>query len=114
MREREEVVTSDLAQFGSRERKMLEDLLRAWRKHGLPRDFDGDGVTAAMNRNSGCVFLTNANYDVAMEEDGRLVSFYSCPQCGEEGTWDDSIKDHGNDGGECGRWVDQLRAARED
>lgn len=110
----EEIVTSDLSQFGARERKMAEDLLRAWREHGLPSDFADEDVTVAMNRNSGYVFLTNSEYQTAIETDGRLESFYSCPECGEEGTWSDSIEDHGKDGGsECRRWVRDVQAGRE-
>lgn len=108
----EEIVTSDLAQFGWREKKIAAELLLAADK-GLPNDFDGEGVTVAMNKNSGYVFLTNSEFQVAMLEDGKVVSFYSCPECGEEGTWNDSIKDHGRTGGAaCRQWVRDLEEAR--
>ena len=109
----EEIVTSDLSKFGARERRMAEDLLKAWRENGLPADFADDDVTVAMNTQSGYVFLTNADYQVCMEEGGRLESFYSCPECGEEGTWADSIKEHGEDGAAaCRIWVREIEGAR--
>lgn len=80
-----DVTTTDLADFGFREIKMLRDTLDAWVKHGLPDDFEGSEVRAMMNKNSGNVFLTNSEYEVAMECDGKLESFYSCPECGHEG-----------------------------
>lgn len=81
----EETVTSDMSKFGSRERKLAEELLREWRLQGLPEDFYDDKVTIAMNLNSGFVFLTNEEYQVAMMHNGKLESFYSCFECGEEG-----------------------------
>lgn len=75
----------DLSAFGHREISMARDLLDAWMDHGLPEDFDDDGVTIEMNPNSGYVFLTNDNCDVCMVSDGKLESFYSCPECGAEG-----------------------------
>lgn len=115
MNKQDEIVTSDLAQFGARERKMLEDLMRAWREHGLPRDFNDDEVTAAMNRNSGYVFLTNSDYQIAMEEDGKLESFYNCPECGAEGLFAEieNLDDHqSGNAGECRRWIKDVRAGR--
>jgi len=43
MRKEEEIMkditTTDLSNFGPRERNMAEKLLRAWREQGLPEDF---------------------------------------------------------------------------
>ena len=109
----DEILTSDLAKFGARERDMAEALLRAWREHGLPLDFNDEEVTVQFNTHSGYVFLTNSDYQVALEEEGKLVSFYSCPECGEEGTWEDSIEDHGKDGkSACRRWVRDIEKQR--
>ena len=80
-----ETTTTDLARFGARERAMLEDLLKAWREQGLPDDFYEDEVNVMFNMNSGNVFLTNSEYQVAMLADDKLESFYSCPECGHEG-----------------------------
>ena len=85
----EKTVTSDLADFGGRERKMAEELLRAWREQGLPEYFDDNGVTVNMNMNSGYVFLSNSDYQVAMMNGDKLESFYSCFECGNEGFADE-------------------------
>jgi len=77
--------TTDLAKFGMREINELKDILTAWVDKGLPHDFNGDGVHPMFNLNSGNVFLTNEDYQVAMMTDGELESFYSCPECGFEG-----------------------------
>ena len=100
----QEIVTTDLAQFGYREKKLAGELLAAMYK-GLPDDFDDSEVTVAMNRNSGFVFLTNAEYQVAMLNDGKLESFYSCPECGHEG-FKDEMKHDGNK--ECRRYVREI------
>lgn len=84
--------TTDLSKFGQRELKALEFTLKCWREHGLPADFNNDEVHPMMNMNSGCVFLTNSDYQVAMINGQKLESFYSCPECGEEGFKDDILE----------------------
>jgi len=81
----EEIVTSDFTKFGSRERAMAAELLTASAEQGFPEDFEDDGVKIMMNMNSGYVFLTNSDFQVAMMNDDKLESFYSCPECGNEG-----------------------------
>jgi hypothetical protein len=77
--------TTDFSKFGSRERHMAKELLQAWEDQGLPEDFESNEVTIMMNTNSGNVFLTNSEFQVAMLADKKLESFYSCAQCGNEG-----------------------------
>lgn len=77
--------TTDLCEFGSRERLMLVELLQAWREQGLPKDFSCDEVHPMMNKMSGNVFLTNSNYEVAMMNGDKLETWYNCPNCGHEG-----------------------------
>lgn len=91
-----DVTTTDLADFGFREIKMLRDLLDAWVNKGLPDDFEGNEVRAMMNKNSGNVFLINSEYEVCMESDGVLCSFYSCPECGHEG-FAEEMREDGED-----------------
>jgi hypothetical protein len=100
-----DVVTSDLSQFGYRERKMAAELLTASVEQGFPQDFDDEGVTVAMNGNSGNVFLTNANYEVAMMNGPKLESFYSCPECGHEGFKEDMTHEGG---AECARYLKDI------
>ncbi len=54
--------TEDLAEFGSRERKMAAELL----SQPLPDNFSTDGVRVAFNKNSGFVFLVNDDYQCAI------------------------------------------------
>ena len=72
-----------------RELEELRDILTAWLEHGLPDDFENDEVVPMMNKNSGNVFLTNSEYQVAMLSDDKLESWYYCGNCGHEGFKDD-------------------------
>ena len=83
------MITKNLNEFGSRERQMAEELLRAWRKHGLPDDFYDDKVEIMMNTYSGNVFLTNSDYQVAMMNGDYLESFYTLSYNGDEGFLED-------------------------
>lgn len=101
--------TTDLADFGMREIKMARDLLDAWLNNGLPADFDFDGVTVMLNPNSGMVFLTNAEFQVAVIENGELVSFYSSPYGGHEGTAADLVAEMDETwNGEDVRWLAEV------
>ena len=88
--------TTNLSDFGSRERAELVEILLAWREQGLPDDFDNTDVTAMMNKNSGNVFLTNADYQTAMMNGNKLELWHNCGNCGHEGFEEDcQINDDG-------------------
>jgi len=102
----DEVVTTDLADFGGRERKMARELLEAWSEQGLPEDFDDDEVRIHFNRHSGYVFLSNASFEVAMLNGDNLESWYYCPYCGHEGFKEDMMHDAENE--ECTRYLQEI------
>lgn len=77
--------TTDLSKFGFRELKMLEKLLRAYREQGLPVNVDKTNIVPMMNINSGCVFLTNEECEVAMMNGDTLEKWHTCSYCGHEG-----------------------------
>ena len=86
------VMTTNLADFGRKELAETRDLLDAMLNNGLPDDFDDEGVVVAFNRNSGYVFLTNDEYQVAMVgDDGKLYSWYDTPYYGHEGSYEDLL-----------------------
>jgi hypothetical protein len=103
---KDEITTTDLSNFGYRERKMAAELLTASVEQGFPDDFEDDGVTVMMNRNSGNVFLTNSNYQVAMMNGNKLESWYTCPYCGHEGFKEDMEHDAQN--AECTRYLEEI------
>lgn len=106
----DEMTTTDLSKFGHRERGMVEELLKAWRKQGLPEDFQDDAVVPMMNTHSGNVFLTNSDFQVAMMNGDKLESFYSCPECGWEGFKEEMF--HADGEGECGRYLKDIGVKR--
>lgn len=89
--------TTNLSEFGARERLMAENLLKAWREQGLPEDFYEDEVTIMMNTSSGNVFLTNEDCQVAMLNGDTLESFYYTPYSGHEGFLEDLIESLDNE-----------------
>lgn len=102
----ESITTTDLAEFGYRELGMAGDLLKAYASNGL-EGFYHDGVQVMMNKNSGNVFLTNSDYQVAMMNGDKLELFYSCPQCGHEGFLEDM--EHGKEDKECQAYLDSIK-----
>ena len=90
------VTTTDLSDFGYRELAMLEELLKAMREQGLPDDFYDDEVVPMFNRNSGNVFLTNSDYQVAMLNGDNLESWYFLSYHGNEGFLDELLDEYDN------------------
>jgi hypothetical protein len=94
--------TTNLADFGYRELKEAAKLLSLFCEKGSPFEYCNDGVTVMFNKNSGHVFLTNDEYEVAMADGDKLVLFYHCPDCGAEGFEEDiSWNKHECRCGEC-------------
>ena len=87
----QEITTTDLADFGSRERAMLVELLQAWGVQGLPDDFSDDEVRPMMNRISGNVFLTNSDFQTVMLNGDNLEIWHYCHNCGHEGFAEDCV-----------------------
>lgn len=100
--------TENLADFGARERHMLQELLAAWNSQGLPLDFEDNGVKPAMNRNSGFVFLVNEECQTAMMNGDRLESFYSTPYEGHEGFFDELLEEYADMHHEDQQYMRQL------
>lgn len=102
-----EIVTSDLSDFGWREREILKDILDAWNKQNLPKDFYNDEVIPMFNRNSGYVFLTNSEYQTCMMNDDNLEIWFNCCNCGHEGFSEDcQLNDYG-----CNECIDETELA---
>ncbi len=81
--------TSDLGRFGGRELSLLTDLLIAARDQGFPMDFDTTHIIPMMNMDSGDVFFTNDDFQVAMMNGRYLEMVYFCSDCGNEGFADE-------------------------
>ena len=94
---RDNITTTDFSEFGWRERKMASELLNASIEQGFPSDFEDDEVQIMMNKNSGNVFFTNSEYQVAMMNGEDLESFYNLPYSGIEG-FADELKDEYENG----------------
>lgn len=85
----QEITTINLSKFGYREKKLAVQLLKAWNEQGLPENFSSEEVTIMFNTHSGNVFLTNAEFQVAMMNGDTLESFYTDFETGEEGFKDE-------------------------
>lgn len=85
-----DIYTENLADFGARERKMLAEILA----QPLPQGFDDSGVKAAMNSNSGNVFLVNSDYQCAMMNGDKIELFHSLPYGGAEGFLSDLVEEY--------------------
>ena len=78
------IVTSDLSRFGIRE---LQEASAILAQYALNRpEYLSKGIALNFNMNSGVVFLTDEDYNVAAINpvNQLLEQFISCPNCGNE------------------------------
>jgi len=79
------IVTTDLKSFGPREITLAGALLTAFKTDDKDNTkLLGDGVEVCFNTQSGCVFLSDEDYNTAMMLGDTLEDFLSCPECGHE------------------------------
>ncbi len=107
MSKNQDPVTKDMADFGHRELCMARDLLNAYLEHNDTK-FLGDGVHICMNRNSGYVFLSDEDYNVAMEADGHLLDWLTSPYEGKEGFFDDLLDEYASMHEEDKEWLRDI------
>ncbi len=87
------VITADFSQFGIRELIFAQLLLKAYAEHGA--EFLNCGLTLNFNTSSGYVFLSDEDYNVGVldQSEQYIVQFYTCPQCGYEGTQHNALSE---------------------
>jgi len=104
-----EIYTENIGEFGSRERRMAAEILA----QPLPDGFADSGVKLAMNKNSGCVFLVNDDYQVAMMCNDSLEIFHTLPDGGAEGFLIDLLDENTPDdlNGEDARYLREAAEA---
>ena len=102
--------TTNLSEFGNRERAIAIELMTEWNNGNLPSDFEGDNIKVMMNTTSGNVFLTNDEYQVAMINDksSKLESYYTSPYSGIEGFYGDLVDEYESMHEEDKEWFDDL------
>ncbi len=82
--------TRDLAKFGGRERAIAGELLSVLHTgNDNTKWLNNTGLAVEFNLSTGFVFLVDDDYNVALMQDGKLVDWNSCPDCGTEGTISD-------------------------
>jgi len=86
--------TSDLEDFGSRERNILIELLTAWSNQGLPPEFAEKNIKPVFNQKTGGVFLANYVVNLGWNTEtiqliamnGKWLEIWNhCSSCGHEG-----------------------------
>ena len=100
--------TTNLSEFGNRERALVIELMTEWNNGNLPSDFAEENIQIMLNTTSGNVFLTNDEYQVAMMNDDKIESFYVSPYAGTEGFYDELAKEYESMHEEDKAWFDDL------
>jgi hypothetical protein len=124
------VVTENLEDFGQRELEEAKDLLTAYLENNKTIMFEDEKVRLCFNVESGNVFLSDENYNVAVVvekrhliEKGRddypqviykkeLVDWLVCHECGGEGDryeFEDWVTSGGNYEECCEKYLKEIK-----
>ena len=82
-------LTLNLSDFNLSDLPELIKLLVAISKHGLPSNMSFKGAEILLDRESGDLFLTNEDGQIAKLYGESLKGWTYCPICGNEGFEDD-------------------------
>ena len=94
-----EIVTSDLSEFGKIELDEVVILLSEYSKN---RSILGDKVKPFFNKQSGKVFLSDEDYNTTMINlDKKLELWINCSNCGEEGFLSEGFNEESHLCNEC-------------
>ena len=97
----DEIVTSDWSKFGYREIEEAKELL------SHIKEIESYGkVEVFFNTHSGCVFLSDEEYEVWMMNGDKIEKWFSCPYCGYEGFLEDMR--HEPEDEECTRYMEEI------
>lgn len=87
--------TSDLSKFGYREYGILADIFKALSERKVTPQFnaffDDSAINIGFNSGSGCVYLTDSDYNCAMLNGDKLDLFISTSYGGYEGFLSDLV-----------------------
>lgn len=83
--------TTDLSEFGYIELNEAAKLLTAYCEQSP--DYLEEKIHIEFNPESGCVFLTDEDYNVGMLNGNDLEQWLNCPECGNEGFKDEMLED---------------------
>jgi len=99
-----EGLTTDFSRFGYVELDQAGTLLKEYSNN--PHILDGDNIQIFFNLNSGCVFISDEDFNVAMMNGDKLELFYFCPYCGHEGFLEDMK--HKPEDQDCINYMEQI------
>ena len=105
--------TNDMSLFGYRELEMARDLLDAYINNNNT-EYLNDGVQIMFNQNSGNVFFSDEDYNVAMVTydsagKGSLEDWFYTPYEGHEGFMDDLLLEYDNMHKEDQEYINSIR-----
>ncbi len=78
--------------WGYREMCLASELLAYFEEHSRPDFIEGD-ICLGFNSGSGYVYMYGDEGGVGIMENGEIVEFYSCPECGYEGTQWEAVQE---------------------
>ena len=108
----EPIVTKNLADFDASDKREAGRLLSALGTSNDETKFlEKDAVEVYVNRHSGFVFLSDADCNTAGMNGDKLQDWLSCPECGEEGYFEDVKENHDITKGACRRWQREILQA---
>lgn len=88
-------------------------MIELFRDGKYSKDFYPTEVTILKNPDLDVIYMTNEDYYVVVYKDGELVSYYTSPYAGIEGTFEELSEQYDEMCEEDKEWFDEIKSARQ-
>ena len=104
---------SNLEEWSKEDITTVIKMLELFRDGKYSNDFYPEDVAIFKNTDLNIIFMANDEYSVLVYKDGELVSYYTSPYAGIEGTFEELSEQYDEMSEEDKEWFNEVKSARQ-
>lgn len=104
---------SNLEEWSKEDITTVIKMLELFRDGKYSNDFYPEDVAIFKNTDLNIIFMANDEYSVLVYKDGELVSYYTSPYAGIEGTFEELSEQYDEMSKEDKEWFDDIKRYRQ-
>lgn len=103
----------NLEEWPKEDLTIVAKMIELFRDGKYSKDFYPAEVTILKNPDLNVIYMTNADYYAAVYKDGELVSYYTSPYAGIEGTFEELSEQYDEMSEEDKEWFNDIKRSRQ-
>ena len=108
-----QLTSNNLENWSKEDITTVIKMLELFRDGKYSKDFYPEDIANFKNTNLNMIFMVNDEYSVLVYEDGELVSYYTSPYAGIEGTFEELSEQYDEMSEEDKEWFDDIKRYRQ-